>query len=84
MKVTYYPGCSLESSARDYDESIKSGVPGPGHRPAGAQRLDLLRGHFGSQFEWKIGRRSSRPAICRRQNVWDRTCWSPAPYVITG
>ena len=23
MKVTYYPGCSLESSARDYDESIK-------------------------------------------------------------
>ncbi|MBI4768387.1 MAG: disulfide reductase, partial [Deltaproteobacteria bacterium] len=24
MKVTYYPGCSLESSARDYDESIKA------------------------------------------------------------
>jgi heterodisulfide reductase subunit B2 len=24
MKVTYYPGCSLESSARDYDESIKT------------------------------------------------------------
>lgn len=24
MKVTYYPGCSLESSARDYDESIRS------------------------------------------------------------
>ena len=23
MKVTYYPGCSLESSARDYNESIK-------------------------------------------------------------
>ena len=23
MKVTYYPGCSLESSARDYDESIR-------------------------------------------------------------
>jgi heterodisulfide reductase subunit B len=24
MDVTYYPGCSLESSARDYDESIKA------------------------------------------------------------
>ena len=24
MKVTYYPGCSLESSARDYDESIRT------------------------------------------------------------
>ncbi len=24
MKVTYYPGCSLESSARDYNESIKT------------------------------------------------------------
>ena len=24
MNVTYYPGCSLESSARDYDESIKA------------------------------------------------------------
>jgi len=23
MQVTYYPGCSLESSARDYDESIR-------------------------------------------------------------
>ncbi len=24
MNVTYFPGCSLESSARDYDESIKA------------------------------------------------------------
>ncbi|MBW2172653.1 MAG: disulfide reductase [Deltaproteobacteria bacterium] len=24
MDVTYYPGCSLESSARDYDESIRA------------------------------------------------------------
>ena len=24
MDVTYYPGCSLKSSARDYDESIKA------------------------------------------------------------
>ena len=24
MDVTYYPGCSLESSARDYNESIKA------------------------------------------------------------
>ncbi|MEW6186368.1 MAG: CoB--CoM heterodisulfide reductase iron-sulfur subunit B family protein [Thermodesulfobacteriota bacterium] len=24
MNVTYYPGCSLESSARDYDESIRT------------------------------------------------------------
>lgn len=24
MQVTYYPGCSLESSARDYDESIRA------------------------------------------------------------
>lgn len=24
MKVTYYPGCSLESSARDYDESTRA------------------------------------------------------------
>lgn len=24
MSVSYYPGCSLESSARDYDESIKA------------------------------------------------------------
>ena len=24
MDITYYPGCSLESSARDYDESIKA------------------------------------------------------------
>lgn len=24
MNITYYPGCSLESSARDYDESIRA------------------------------------------------------------
>ena len=24
MKVTYYPGCSLKSSARDYDESLRA------------------------------------------------------------
>ena len=24
MRVSYYPGCSLESTARDYDESLRA------------------------------------------------------------
>ena len=83
MKVTYYPGCSLESSARDYDESIK----------IVCRALDI---HLQEPKDWTCCGATSAHSLNRKLAVdlparnlpaaegRDRTCRSPVPYVITG
>ena len=49
MKYAFFPGCSLESTAWDFDRSTRAVCRGPGHRIGGDSRLGLLRLDAGPQ-----------------------------------
>ena len=48
MKYLYYPGCSLKSSGRSYEESMLAADEGRGVRGQGAHRVVRLRSLVGS------------------------------------
>ena len=78
VSYVFYPGCSLESTAKDYALSTKAVAARAGHRHAGAAGLDLLRLDGGAPvgplcWRWPCRRRTWPPppeatvAVCLRR-----------------
>ena len=51
MKVSYYPGCSLDGTAIEYNESLKSVAETLGYRAGRTAGLDLLRFFIGPCYQ---------------------------------
>ena len=71
MKFAFYPGCSLESSAKEYRASTEPGCARPGDRDRGDPRLDLLRVDAGPYVRQDPEHRpaGAHPGSRRRMNT---------------
>ena len=84
LNYSYYPGCSLHASGKEYDESTRSLFKALKTRPSGGSGLVLLRCHSGPQ------RRRAAVAFALRQELQPGRCRSqgisllPVPPVSRG